>query len=164
MLSATAAARIDAPADVVYAILRDFRRHHANILPPAFSDFEVLEGGFGAGTVTSFTTTLGGRAIKGRTVVSEPEPRVMVEHVVGRDMVTTFRVVADGLASWVSIHTAWTPVSGLAGLLERAFAPRMLTSVYRQELRLLQGYAPEVVSGRSAGEPTAAPQLAAAHG
>jgi len=156
MLTATAVSRIDAPAEVVYAIIRDFRRHHPQILPPAFSDFEVLEGGLGAGTVTRFTTNLGGRRVPGTTVASEPEPRTLVERVEGRDMMTTFRVQADGFASWVSIRTEWTPAGGIEGALERLFAPRMLTAIYRDELALLRRYAPAVMSGHGAPAPTRA--------
>ena len=140
MLTARAEARIDAPADRVLAVIRDFERHHPHILPPAFTDFRVVEGGIGAGTVTSFTTNLGGRRVPGRTVVSEPEPGVVREQVEGRDMVTTFRVVPDGVGAQVSIDTHWTPVRGVQGLLERLLVPRMLRDIYRQELRLLTDY------------------------
>jgi len=52
--TASAQARIAAPADLVLEIIRDFDGHHRHILPPAFSDFLVEKGGVGAGTVTSF--------------------------------------------------------------------------------------------------------------
>jgi hypothetical protein len=54
---------LDAPADVVYHCIADYREHHRpeGFLPPAFTDFEVQRGGAGAGTVIRFASTLGGR-------------------------------------------------------------------------------------------------------
>jgi hypothetical protein len=143
-LNARADGHVDAGPDLVLDIIRDFRGHHPNILPPAFSDFRVVEGGYGAGTVTSFTTTLGGRAVAGRTIVSEPGEGVMREDVEGTDMVTFFRVTPERDGSHVEIATTWTAGAGINGLLERLFAPGMLTKVYREEVGLLQGYAAKV--------------------
>ena len=66
------------------------------------------------------------------------------EDVVGRDMVTTFRVQELGNHAFVTIRTTWTPAGGINGFLERRFAPRMLRDVYREELQLLQAYAREL--------------------
>jgi len=150
MLIAEADATVDAPAGLVLEIIRDFDGHHRRILPAAFSDFRVLAGGVGAGTVTSFTTTLGGRRVHGQTVVTEPASGVVREDVVGRDMVTTFRVQKRGNHAFVTIRTTWTPAGGVNGFLERKLAPRMLRDVYRQELALLQAYARELDGYRSA--------------
>lgn len=149
-LIAEAHALIDAPAALVTEILRDFDGHHRHILPKAFSDFRVIEGGVGAGTVTEFTTSLGGRRIPGRTVVSEPAEGVLREEVVGRDMVTTFRVIPRGAWSSVTIRTTWTAADGLDGTLERLFAPRMLRAIYREELERLEAYAAELQGYRAA--------------
>ena len=160
MLIAEADATVDAPANLVLEIIRDFDGHHRRILPPAFSDFRVLAGGVGAGTVTSFTTTLGGRKTHGQTVVTEPATGVIREDVVGRDMVTTFRVQERGNHAFVTIRTTWTPAGGINGFLERRFAARMLRDAYRQELALLQAYALELDGHRSAAA-AGAPVVAA---
>ena len=160
MLIAEADAAVDAPAALVLEIIRDFDGHHRRILPPAFSDFRVLAGGVGAGTVTSFTTTLGGRSVHGQTVVTEPAAGVVREDVVGRDMVTTLRVQERGNHAFVTIRTTWTPARGLTGFLERRVAARLLRDVYRQELALLQAYAREL-DGRPAVGAIGSPALAA---
>ena len=95
----------------------------------------------------------------GQTVVTEPAAGVVREDVVGRDMVTTFRVQERGNHAFVTIRTTWTPSAGLNGFLERRFAARMLREVYREELQLLQAYARELDGYRSstaAGAPLAA--------
>ena len=57
---------LDAPADVVYHCLSDYRQHHRHqptgFLPAAFTELQVLEGGVGAGTTIRFTAVVGGRA------------------------------------------------------------------------------------------------------
>jgi len=65
---------VDAPADTVHRYIADMREHHPRFLPPAFSDFRVESGGVGAGTITRFKVTAGGRTREYRTVVAEPEP------------------------------------------------------------------------------------------
>ena len=148
-LSTAANSHIDAPADVVLEILRDFDGHHRRILPPAFSDFEVVHGGEGDGTMTRFKFTLGGRTSETRTLATETEPGVIREQVLDREMVTEFRVVAEGTGSRLSISTVWTPMGGVNGLLERLFAPAMLRKVYVEELALVADYAPSVAAAPS---------------
>jgi hypothetical protein len=149
MLTSAADAHVDAPADVVLHVLRDFDGHHRRILPPAFSDFEILHGGYGDGTMTSFKLKLGGRTTAGRTLATETEPGTIREQIIGRDMVTEFRVVPEGDGSRVTISTRWTPAGGLSGALERMFAPSMLRKVYVEELALLADYAPTVAAATS---------------
>lgn len=143
-INASAERRIEAPADAVYAVIADFREHHPRILPPQFSDLVVEEGGVGAGTVHRFTLKLGGRSNTSRARVDEPEPgRVLTEHQIGGNLVTTFTV--DPLphgSSRVTIATTWeTP--GLRGVVERIAAPRMLRRLYDAELALLDRYVRE---------------------
>ena len=84
---------IAAPAERVYRVLSNYRDHHPKILPPAFSNFAVEEGGIGAGTVMRFDMTTMGRTQSARHRVEEPEPgRVLREIDLDRDLQTTFTV------------------------------------------------------------------------
>lgn len=133
---------IDAPADRVYGYLADMTTHHPNFLPPQFSDFAVESGGVGAGTVTRFKVTAGGRTRAYRMQVSEPEPgRVMVESDMDSSLVTTFRVTPHGERSSVRITTTWQGAGGVGGFFERLFAPRAMKSIYDDELSRLEEYA-----------------------
>jgi uncharacterized protein YndB with AHSA1/START domain len=135
---------INAPADTVYRYIADMREHHPRFLPPAFSDFQVESGGVGAGTVTRYKLTVGGRTSEHRVTVAEPEPgRVLTESDAGSNAVTTFTVVPEGGASRVRIHSAWDGSGGIGGMLERMFAPRMLRAVLTDELGRLDEYARE---------------------
>jgi hypothetical protein len=137
--------RISAPADTVYRYIADYHEHHPHFLPPAFSDFEVVSGGVGAGTVTTFKVTAGGRTREYRMTIAEPEPgRVLTETDSGSSLVTTWTVTPQGdHASTVDISTSWQGAGGIGGFFERRFAPRALRGLYADELDRLDAYASE---------------------
>ena len=135
---------VEAPADAVYRYVADMRDHHPRFLPPAFSDFRVESGGVGAGTITRFKVTAGGRTRDYRMRVDEPEPgRVLTESDTGSSAVTTFTVSPQGPASLVQISGTWDGAGGIGGLFERIFAPRVLRAIYTDELKRLDAYARE---------------------
>ena len=135
---------VDAPAETVYSYIADMREHHPRFLPPAFSDFQVESGGVGAGTITRFKVTAGGRIREFRTKVAEPEPgRVLTESDTNSSSVTTFTVSPQGAASLVRISTSWDGAGGIGGVFERMFAPRVMRAIYADELKRLDAYARE---------------------
>ena len=135
---------IEAPADVVYGYIADMREHHPRFLPPAFSDFEIESGGVGAGTVTRFKVTAGGRTREYRMEVAEPEPgRVLTESDTSSSLVTTFTVRPEDGRSRVRIATSWAGAGGVGGFFERLFAPRLMRGIYADELERLNTYARE---------------------
>jgi len=136
---------VGAPPADVFRYIADMKNHHLHFLPPAFSDFEVVSGGVGAGTVTTFRFTAGGRTRDFRMTATEPEPgRRLVETDTNSSSVTTFIVdpAADG-TSKVTIGTEWQGARGIGGFFERMFAPRVMRSIYADELRRLDAYAHE---------------------
>jgi Polyketide cyclase / dehydrase and lipid transport len=135
---------VDAPAETVYGYIADMREHHPHFLPPAFSDFQVETGGIGAGTVTKFKVTAGGRTREYRTKVGEPDPgRVLTESDTLSSMVTTFTVAPRGDASVVQISSTWDGGGGVGGFFERMFAPRVMRAIYADQIKRLDAYARE---------------------
>ena len=133
---------IPAPAAAVYGLLVDYRDGHPRILPPAFSNFTVLQGGLGAGTRIGFTLTLGGRAQEIEARVDEPEPgRVLTETYPHKGAVTRFTVDAAGSQCHLQIETSWEPSSWVAGLIERLVAPGLFRKLYADELDLIERWA-----------------------
>jgi uncharacterized protein YndB with AHSA1/START domain len=140
-VEASAERTIDAPAGQVYGYLADMHQHQ-RFLPPAFSDFKVEEGGVGAGTVTSFAVTAGGRTRNYRMRITEPEPgRTLVESDANSSLVNTFNVEPQGDKSLVRISTSWDGAGGIGGFFERTFAPKALHRMYLDELERLNAYA-----------------------
>lgn len=127
---------IDASADVVYGLLRDYRERHPSILPPAFHDYGIEEGGEGAGTVFHVNVRAGGRTIHYHMRVSEPNPgRIIQEKDITTSLTTTFTVIPlDENHSTLRIATQWTGGSGIGGFMERTFAPGVMRRIYNEEL------------------------------
>jgi hypothetical protein len=141
-LTAVAERTIAAPVAELFSYVADFHGHHSRILPPAFQEFTVEAGGGGVGTITSSQFTLGRTTETVRTRVTRVEPeRLIEEEVLDRRMTTTFRFLPGGDLTTVRIETTWTPRGGLNGLMERLFAPRLLSKVYADELDRLDAYA-----------------------
>jgi uncharacterized protein YndB with AHSA1/START domain len=140
-VNASAERTIDAPAERVYGYLADMHQH-PHFLPPAFSDFQVEQGGVGEGTVTSFTVTAGGRTRNYRMRVTEPAPgRTLMESDANSSLVTTFNVEPQDGKSLVRIHTSWDGAGGIGGFFERTFAPKAMRRIYLDELDRLNAYA-----------------------
>ena len=143
----TAEQVIRAPAERVYHYLANYRDHHPRFLPPAFSDFQVEQGGVGAGTVIRFRVTLGGSTKSYQQQVTEPVPgRVLVESDIEGSTATTFTITPEGDHCRLRIDTTWQ-AGGIRGFVERLIAPRMLRSLYADELARLDRYAQEHAQG-----------------
>jgi hypothetical protein len=145
-LEVSASSPVNAPAQEVYRILADYEQHHPQILPDAFKELAVEEGGRGEGTVFRIEMQVFGAQRTGRMRVTEPEPgRVLVETGIGSELVTTFTVDPDGdHRSNVTISTVWQAEPGLKGLVDRVFTPRFLRRLYWEELEKLDAYAGEL--------------------
>ena len=143
-----ASAPIQARPAVVWDILTDYRNGHPNILPPgAFSDFRVVEGGKGAGTVMTFTFHVAGANRAVRHVVSAPDPgRTLVESEPDGASVTTFTLTPldDGQRTQVHISTVQRGQGGLRGAIERLLTPLLaptMRRIYLDELARLDALA-----------------------
>ena len=142
--TASAEGTVAAPPESVYRYLSDMQDHHRHFLPPAFSEFRVVSGGVGEGTVVTFRFSDGGRTRDFRQTLTEPEPgRRMVETDANSSSVTTFVVdpVEGGESSKVTISTRWNGAGGVGGFFERMFAPRVMRGIYRDQIRRLDEYA-----------------------
>ncbi len=132
---------IAAPTEVVYRCIADYRMHHHQFLPPAFSRYEVVKGGVGEGTVIRFRLTIAGRGQNAEALVAEPEPgRVLTERYEGTGAVTTFRVVPKRAGTLVVIETV-SPSTGIRGAIERLIVPLLFRRLYNDELTRLDRYA-----------------------
>jgi len=135
--------RVGAPADLTYGLIAD-DTHHQQFLPEGFSDFEILEGGVGAGTLHRFKVQAGGRVREYVMRVDEPEPgRVISETDQNSSLVTTFTVTPAGEGCMVRIRTQWEGAGGIGGFFERTFAPKVMRKMYADELARLDTYARE---------------------
>ncbi len=137
----TAAARIHAAPERVYAVIADYRNGHPRIVPAEFSGLTVERGGSGAGTIIRFQMRVFGRTQTFRAAVTEPEPgRVLVEaDLDANGAVTTFTVNPgrDRGETDVTISTEVPVRAGLLGAVQRFLTTRYLRPIYVRELALL---------------------------
>lgn len=143
-----ASATIHASPAVVWDILTDYRNGHPKILPPqAFSDFTVLEGGKGAGTVISFVFRVAGARRAVRSFVSEPQPgSVLMEAEHDGATVTNFTLAAvdEGRQTRLTITTVQRGSPGVRGAIERLFMPMVapaMQRIYQDEMQRLDALA-----------------------
>jgi hypothetical protein len=145
-ISVKAKAILNARAEDVYATIADYRHGHPNILPAAFSDLQVEQGGYGAGTIIRFKMKVLGIEQAFYHRVSEPEPgRVLIEQDIDspQNVITTFVVtpLENGQKAHVEISTTMNASAGLTGVIERIVVPINNLRLYRKELQLLEAVA-----------------------
>lgn len=131
---------IEAPAELVYRTLADYREGHPSILPKRyFISLEVEKGGIGEGTIINFQTRVLGTVQSFRSAITEPQPgSVLVETNLGEPGgKTTFTVepIDGGSRSMVTIATdGKTERGGGLGLIESLITKLMMRRIYKAEL------------------------------
>jgi hypothetical protein len=146
-LSASSTILIDAEPAAVLSAVADYRVVRPRILSPHYSQYQVLEGGQGQGTVASWKL----QATKSRSRVVhagvDVAGRTVIEKDANSTLVTNWRVAPAGTAgSSVTVKTTWTGASGIGGFFERSFAPGGLRKIQAEVLANLKG-AVESTSG-----------------
>ncbi|MEU7783956.1 MULTISPECIES: SRPBCC family protein [unclassified Amycolatopsis] len=130
-VTATAERTIDAPADKVRALVADYAETRPKLLTEHYRDYEVTEGGVGAGTKAGWKLQATSKRVRDvKATVSEPKPGTLVETDANSSMVTTWTVAEAGEKSVVKIETTWDGAGGVGGFFEKTFAPGGLKKIY----------------------------------
>ena len=136
-VTATKSTTIAAAPETVLAAIADYTRR-AEILPPNYRDFRVVEGGLGAGTVAEWVlqaTEKRTRNVRATVTVSADS---VTETDANSSMVTVYRVTGAGDGSTVTITTTWQGAGGIGGFFEKTFAPKGLGRIYDELLTNLK--------------------------
>ena len=109
------------------------------MLPGQFSEYEVREGGKGAGTVVHWKLQATSKRVRDCLFdVTAPTPGQLVETDRNSSMVTTWTVTPAGEGrSKVVTATTWQGATGVGGFFERTFAPKGLNRIYDDVLARL---------------------------
>ncbi|GHF72912.1 hypothetical protein FHX82_000630 [Amycolatopsis bartoniae] len=131
-VTATAERTIDAPVEKVRELVADYAGTRPRILTEQYRDYEVIEGGKGAGTKAKWKLQATSKRVRDVAVtVTEPEPGKLVETDGNSSMVTTWTVREAGAGrSLVRIETTWQGAGGIGGFFEKTFAPAGLKRIY----------------------------------
>ena len=129
----------DAPPEQVFDALADYRNRREGVLPPQYSEYEVREGGKGAGTVVHWKL----QATESRVrdclfTVTEPSPGRLVETDANSSLVVTWTVTPAGEGrSKAVVEATWNGAGGIGGFFERTFAPKGYNRIHDQLLTKL---------------------------
>ena len=127
---------IAATPEAAFGTLADYAGARRELLPEQFSEYEVREGGVGAGTLVHWKLQATSKRVRDCLLeVSEPTDGELVEKDRNSSMVTTWRVTPAGEgSSRVVVHTTWQGAGGVGGFFEKTFAPKGLGRIYGEVL------------------------------
>ncbi|MGI5403851.1 SRPBCC family protein [Streptomyces sp. CA-135486] len=131
-VEATTERIISADAEKVFEALADYENTRAKLLPEHFSEYKVLEGGDGEGTVVHWKLQATSKRIRDCVLeVTEPTEGRLIEKDRNSSMVTTWTVTPAGEGkSKVAVSTVWNGAGGIGGFFEKTFAPKGLGRTY----------------------------------
>lgn len=133
-VSASSTVLIDAAPEAVLAAVSDYRTVRPKILSSHYSNYSVLEGGHGAGTVVAWklqATESRSRDVKASVDVAG---KTVIEKDANSTLVTNWTVAPAGTGSTVTVKTAWNGAGGVKGFFEKIFAPLGLRKIQDEVL------------------------------
>lgn len=130
---------LDGSPEQVFAALADYQKTRPELLPEQYSEYQVREGGQGAGTVVHWKLQATEKRVRDCLfTVTEPSPGRLVETDANSSMVITWTVTPAGEGkSKAVVETTWTGAGGIGGFFERTFAPKGLGRINDQVLERL---------------------------
>jgi hypothetical protein len=133
-VSASSTVLIEAAPDAVLAAVADYQTVRPKILSSHYSDYSVLEGGQGAGTVVTWklqATESRSRDVKASVDVAG---KTVIEKDANSTLVSNWTVAPAGTGSTVTVKTSWTGAGGVKGFFEKTFAPLGLRKIQDEVL------------------------------
>ncbi|MCH9721086.1 MAG: SRPBCC family protein [Actinomycetia bacterium] len=137
-VSASSSILIDAAPATVLDAIADYRDIRPKVLSPHYSEYRVLTGGRGQGTVVTWRL----QATKSRSREVRADVDVAGHTVIEKDanssLVTNWTVAPAGPGSSVTVKTTWTGAGGIKGFFEKTFAPLGLRRIQDEVLANLK--------------------------
>jgi hypothetical protein len=137
-VSASSSIVVGADPQRTLTAIADYVDVRPRILTSHYRDYQVIEGGQGAGTVAQWTlqaTESRQRNVRATVSVSESE---VVERDANSSMVNTWTVTPDAAGSQVTLSTTWQGAGGIKGIFEGIFAPLGLKKIQAEVLANLK--------------------------
>jgi carbon monoxide dehydrogenase subunit G len=121
------------PAKVLDAVA-DYKTVRPKILSPQYSEYEVLEGGQGQGTVAKWRLQATESRVRNVQVNVDVAGHTVIEKDANSSMVINWTVAPAGPGSSVTVTTTWTGAGGVKGFFEKTFAPLGLKKIQGEVL------------------------------
>src|SRR5258708_35554206 len=122
-VSSSSTVLIDASPEVALAAVADYQTVRPKILSSQYSDYQVLEGGQGAGTVATWKLQATKSRVRDVKASVDVAGKTVIEKDANSTMVTNWTVAPAGTGSSVTVKTSWQGSGGIAGCFAITFAP-----------------------------------------
>lgn len=137
-VSASSTILVNAEPAKVLSAIADYEGVRPKILSPHYSQYKVLEGGQGRGTVAAWK--LQATKSRSRDVRAEVDlaGHTVIEKDANSSLMTNWTVAPAGPGSSVTVKTTWTGAGGIKGFFEKTFAPLGLRKIQDEVLENLK--------------------------
>ena len=125
------------PAAALDAIA-DYRGMRPKILSPHYSEYAVLQGGQGRGTVASWKLQATRSRVRQVTAEVDMAGHTVIEKDADSSLMTNWTVAPAGPGCSVTVKTTWSGADGIKGFFERTFAPLGLRRIQDEVLANLK--------------------------
>ena len=138
-VSAASTILIDADPATVLDAIADYQTVRPKILSPQYSEYQVLQGGHGQGTVAKWKLQATESRVREVQANVDVAGHTVIEKDVNSSMVIKRTVAPAGPAgSSVTVKTTWNGAGGVKGFFEKTFAPLGLRRIQDEVLANLK--------------------------
>ncbi|KZS70307.1 SRPBCC family protein [Mycobacterium pseudokansasii] len=137
-VSAASTILINAEPAVALDAVADYRNVRPKILSPQYSEYQVLEGGQGQGTVAKWRLQATKSRVRNVQVNVDVAGHTVIEKDANSSMITNWTVAPAGPGCSVTVKTTWNGAGGVKGFFERTFAPLGLKRIQGEVLANLK--------------------------
>jgi polyketide cyclase/dehydrase/lipid transport protein len=137
-VSAASTILINVDPAATLAAVADYQNVRPKILSPQYSDYQVLQGGQGQGTVVKWKLQATKSRSRDVTANVDVAGHSVIEKDANSSMVINWTVAPAGPGSSVTVKTSWTGAGGVKGFFEKTFAPLGLKRIQGEVLANLK--------------------------
>lgn len=137
-VSAASTILINVVPAAALAAVADYQKVRPKILSPQYSEYQVLQGGQGPGTVAKWKLQATKSRVRNVQVDVDVAGHTVIEKDANSSLITNWTVTPAGPGSSVTVKTTWTGAGGVKGFFEKTFAPLGLKKIQSEVLANLK--------------------------
>ena len=137
-VSAASTILINAEPGATLAAVADYQNVRPKILSSHYSEYQVLQGGKGQGTVAKWRLQATESRVRDVQVDVDVAGHTVIEKDANSTMVINWTVSPAGPGSSVTVKTTWKGAGGIGGFFEKTFAPLGLRKIQDEVLANLK--------------------------
>jgi hypothetical protein len=137
-VSAASTILVNVEPGATLAAVADYQKVRPKILSAQYSEYQVLQGGQGRGTVAKWKLQATKSRVRDVQVDVDVAGHTVIEKDANSSMVTNWTVAPAGPGSSVTVRTTWNGAGGVKGFFEKTFAPLGLKRIQAEVLANLK--------------------------